>query len=133
MPFRILVSNPPASWANVRWQIVPKLYDPTTFLGKTLYNGLTAEDVSLQPPANQYTSWTLVGQVKNSGNQIAQYVHISAAAYDAGGTLLDVDDTYTKLDVLNPGDSSPFEIQFNRRDIQPAKQDVFVKGSIKQP
>jgi hypothetical protein len=133
MPFRILVSNPPASWANVRWQIVPKPYDPTTFLGKTLYNGLAAEDVSLQPPANQYASWTLVGQVKNSGSQIAQYVHISAAAYDAGGTLLDVDDTYTKLDVLNPGDSSPFEIQFNRRDMQPARQDVFVKGSIKQP
>ena len=95
--------------------------------------GFSATPSSLQPPANQYTSWTLVGQVKNSGNQIAQYVHISAAAYDAGGTLLDVDDTYTKLDVLNPGDSSPFEIQFNRRDIQPAKQDVFVKGSIKQP
>ena len=131
MPFRILVSNPPASWANVRWQIVPTVYDPTTFLGRNLYGGITVEDMGLQPPGNQFGFWSLAGQVKNSGDKAAQYVHILAAVYDASGTLLDVDDAYSKLDVLNPGDSSPFEILFSRRDIQPTKQDVFITASIK--
>jgi hypothetical protein len=87
--------------------------------------------MSIQPPANQFAFWSLVGQVKNNGDKAAQYVHILAAVYDASGTLLDVDDSYAKLDVLNPGDESPFEIEFNRRDIQPAKQDVFVEARVK--
>jgi hypothetical protein len=132
MPFKILVSNAPVSWAGVRWQFAPRAYDPAGFLEKSYYRALALEDVQIQPPASGlFSEWTLVGQVHNTGGSTAQYVNIRAAVYDAGGALLDVNDGFAKLDPIPPGATSPFSISFSRDGIQPAKQDVFVDGRIK--
>jgi hypothetical protein len=132
LPFKILVSNAPASWASVRWQFAPRAYDPSGFLEKSFYNALALEDVQLQPPSGGlFSNWTLVGQVRNTGGSTAQYVNIRAAVYDAGGALLEVNDGFAKLDQIPAGGVSPFDISFDRAGIQPARQDVFVDARIK--
>jgi hypothetical protein len=49
------------------------------------------------------------GEVKNTGSVAAQYVKIIATLYDADGNVVSMDFTYTELDTILPGESSPFE------------------------
>lgn len=52
----------------------------------------------------------VVGEAVNNTDQPVQFVRISAAYYDAAGAILDTDFTYTELDVLDPGQASPFQL-----------------------
>lgn len=52
----------------------------------------------------------LNGEVKNQGNKPAKYVEIIATFYNKDGKVIDADFTYSSLDVISPGATSPFEV-----------------------
>lgn len=54
--------------------------------------------------------FSIGGQVRNIGTTSVEFVKIIVAAYDAQDRLVGADYTYTSIDVLTPGASSPFEV-----------------------
>jgi hypothetical protein len=52
----------------------------------------------------------VVGEVKNTGTVAQEYVGVEATFNDSQGTVLATTFDYTFLEVLKPGQSSPFEI-----------------------
>ncbi len=52
----------------------------------------------------------IVGEVQNTGDVAAKFIKITATFYDAGDTPIDVEFSYTEIDVVNPGRKSPFEV-----------------------
>jgi len=49
------------------------------------------------------------GEVQNNGSDPATFVKIVVTLYDAGGNVMGTDFTYTELDTVLPGSTSPFE------------------------
>lgn len=54
--------------------------------------------------------YEITGQVRNDGTRPLEYVQVIATAYDAAGQLAGVGFTFTSLDVLHPGGTSPFSL-----------------------
>ncbi len=52
---------------------------------------------------------TILGEVKNTGTTVAEFVRIIATLYDVDGKVVGVIMTYTSLDEIPAGESSPFE------------------------
>ncbi|MGD9891055.1 MAG: FxLYD domain-containing protein [Dehalococcoidia bacterium] len=52
----------------------------------------------------------LVGEVANNTESTIEYVKIIVAYYAADGALVATDFTYTEMDELQPGETSPFDI-----------------------
>ncbi len=50
----------------------------------------------------------LRGEVKNTGTTQAKYVKIIVALYDAAGDVVGIDYTFTTLDIMPAGGTSPF-------------------------
>jgi hypothetical protein len=59
---------------------------------------------------SDFGSLYIVGEVKNNLSSMVNYVQIVGTFYDAGGTIIDSDFTYTDLDYLRPGEKSPFRL-----------------------
>jgi hypothetical protein len=57
-----------------------------------------------------YGYYHLVGEVENTGDLDCEYVEIVAGFYDADGSVVAADFTYTALDVVAAGGSSPFDL-----------------------
>jgi hypothetical protein len=111
LPFRLRVGRAPAAWATARWQLQGR---PLADLPDTLgYRALDVLDAQLQTPTTTRALdlWHLIGQVRNRGDSTVAGIHVNAAIYH-GDTLLDVEDTYTLIDRVAPGDTVPFSIQF---------------------
>jgi hypothetical protein len=51
----------------------------------------------------------VVGEVRNNTTVPMRYAKIVATLYDNAGMVVDTDFTYTELDVIPPGDKSPFQ------------------------
>jgi hypothetical protein len=49
------------------------------------------------------------GEVQNTGDTPAEFVKIVVTLYDAAGNVVGTDFTYTELDAIPPGGTSPFE------------------------
>lgn len=73
----------------------------------------------LEPPAVQILShssyynlgyFMVVGEVQNTGNKNVEFVKIVATFYDANNNVVGTGYTYTDIDILVPGQKSPFEI-----------------------
>jgi hypothetical protein len=52
----------------------------------------------------------VVGEVRNNTTVPMRYAKIVATLYDNAGMVVDTDFTYTELDVIPPGDKSPFRL-----------------------
>lgn len=50
----------------------------------------------------------IVGEVQNNGSANAQFVRINFNFYNSSNTLLDTDFTYSDVDIMAPGEKSPF-------------------------
>jgi len=64
----------------------------------------------------EYDRYKILGEVKNEGETTENYVKIIATMYDELGKLVCTDYTYTIIDILSPGDTSPFELVFYSDD-----------------
>lgn len=52
----------------------------------------------------------IVGEVRNNLADLVHFVQVVGRFYDSAGVLIDTDFTYTTLDVLRPGEKSPFKL-----------------------
>ncbi len=52
----------------------------------------------------------IVGELKNNFNYPVEFVKVIARLYDSKGKLIDTDYTYSYLDVIKPGQKSPFKL-----------------------
>lgn len=58
----------------------------------------------------EYDYLNIVGEVENTGSSDAEFVLIAATLYDADGNVVGVTYGYSTLDVIPPGNTSPFEL-----------------------
>lgn len=56
-------------------------------------------------------AYHLLGEVTNQGNNTATFVKISAVLFDANHRIIDVVNTYTSPNNLQPGQTAPFDLQ----------------------
>ncbi len=111
MPFQLSVPAAPDQWATARWQTSGQAPHGST---ARYYRDLQVTDAHLLPPgAGVAPRWTLIGQVQNSGTLLAQFVEVRAGLYTADGTILDVAQTEAEVNVLAPGGSVPFAMEFS--------------------
>lgn len=50
----------------------------------------------------------IVGEIQNSGSAKAEFVSLTVDEYDAGGSLIGTDNTFSQVTVLSPGQRSSF-------------------------
>ena len=60
--------------------------------------------------SSEFGSTYIVGEVRNNLEDLVNFVQIVGRFYDSEGVLIDTDFTYTTLDVLRPGEKSPFKL-----------------------
>jgi len=89
-------------------------------------SGLTV--VSHTAKTDTYGYYEIVGEVKNTSGTTAEYVKIVATYYDSGGTVIGTEYTYTSLDQLAVGQTSPFTMSSYPRKIQPTNYSLQVQG-----
>lgn len=72
--------------------------------------------------------YKIVGEVENTSNMPAEFVEIIATYYDSSGDVIGTDFTYTAIDVVEAGDTAPFELSSYPREIEPASYKLQVQG-----
>jgi hypothetical protein len=73
--------------------------------------------------------YKIVGEVENTSNMPAEFVEIIATYYDSSGDVIGTDFTYTAIDVVEAGNTAPFELSSYPREIKPASYKLQVQGS----
>ena len=68
----------------------------------------------------------IVGEVRNVGDANAKYIQVNFNFFDASNRLLSTDFTFTSVDILGPGEKSPFHESFS----PPAGYDHYAISSI---
>lgn len=102
-PFDLILISPPAGIAHISLQTQWDAAFDAPFTGLTVLDGARVSKDSI---GFRHIS----GQVRNDSGVPAQFVKVIATFYGADGTVVDTDFTYTKLDTLQPGQVSPFEL-----------------------
>jgi hypothetical protein len=127
-PFGITVSDGSTNFASVQFQTEAK---PASDFDKSYYYGeYQVTDVNVVPPSG-FDGLTVVGTVKNSGTAISEYAYVYIAVLDASGKVVDVNSASTELDVLAPGATSPFEVEFDKATQAPGYK-IVVYGHQKR-
>jgi hypothetical protein len=61
----------------------------------------------------------VVGELQNTSPDPRDYVQIVSTLHDASGNIVDTGFTYSEVEVLRPGEKSPFEVIFsNEQQVQ---------------
>jgi hypothetical protein len=127
-PFKILVLNDPAEWAEVKIQIQGEPYSENSLFAP--YIELEIDNVSGKP--GDFLGYNLTGVVKNTGDKTALLVYITAVAYDEEGQVVDVGWTFATLDQIAPGGDSPFSIDFSNLEDAPTSYEIFSVSSLSE-
>lgn len=118
----VLVMNPPA-FATIDFEIAPR--KSTYFPGRV--EGLRVEPGPIEP-ASFGAGFKASGKVVHGGTAAARFVHVRAIAFDAGGKILGVDDTYADAEVLQPGATARFDLPMQAFSEKPTKWEFTVNG-----
>jgi hypothetical protein len=62
----------------------------------------------------------IIGQVKNIGSDIAEYVQTIFTFYNSNDDIVGTDYTFIDVDKLNPGQKAPFSLMLDKTKIQDA-------------
>src|SRR5919106_4933502 len=102
----IITTSPTAVQAQAQQQLqqLPPA-TPTT----SSSNG-TVSILSSSQYSTEFGSTYIVGEVRNDLSDVVQFVQIVGRFYDSNGLLIDTDFTYTDLDLIRPGEKSPFRL-----------------------
>lgn len=107
--------------------LLPGEASPFTVMGVNVEGELASYDATTQwmsatttPPRpltitssrlqENVIGYSVVGQIRNDGDTPLQYVEILATGYGQAGELAAIGTGYASLDVLQPGQTSPFEV-----------------------
>ncbi|APH39485.1 hypothetical protein BHR79_08330 [Methanohalophilus halophilus] len=71
----------------------------------------------------------VVGEVQNDGEETVEYVKIIGTFYNEDDIVIGKDYSYTTLDIITSGDTSPFELSSYPQTINPSRYDLQVRGS----
>lgn len=123
-PFQVSFIEPPDDWEN--YEIAVQADEAGFIETYTDFEILSAEGSE-----TGYGAYEIDGEVNNTGDSAAEFVEIIAALYDAEGRIIGTEFTFTKLDKVPAGGSSPFTVSA----LQTAEGsvdhfDLWVQGSI---
>jgi hypothetical protein len=76
----------------------------------------------------QFFDQAVVGELTNTGDRSAEFVHVVAAFYDEDGTIIQVGDNYVDVDMLAAGESAEFSVDFESFDQIAATYQLWVEG-----
>lgn len=128
-PFKVMISDAPQSWDSIKFQVQAEPWKEGLWTTSGYYD-LQVKNETLTPPANEYSGYTIAGEVANTGQAAAESVRVWAAGYGPDGKIMDVVDGRTKLDQIAPGATAPFSLEFReRREI--VKYALHVEGDKK--
>lgn len=74
------------------------------------------EIINSSSNVNSINYLEISGQVKNNTSENQEYVQIVATFYNKEDVVVDVGMTYSSVDVLQPGGTSPFKLTVKNRD-----------------
>lgn len=124
-PFRIMVAEIPENWES--YEIALSAQEP--FLDPNYSTDF--EIVSSDGSTDDFYDYVIEGEIKNVGSIAADFVQIHAALFDAEGNILAGDFTFSEADVIEPGATSTFSINFLNTPAQGvADYQLWVQGSI---
>lgn len=92
------------------------------------YRDYQVNDSNIVPPGD-YSHAKVVGTVKNIGSLTGNLIEVLVLVTDNDGKTLTVEYTFTEIDELPPGATSPFEISLGIDDVP--KYQVFVESFTK--
>lgn len=67
------------------------------------------------------------GEIQNNGSESIDFVKVTATFYDATGSVIGSDFTYTDPDTLEPGQSAPFKLTAGFGDDLPIDEVATIK------
>lgn len=107
-PFRIDFLEDVTNIASIKAEVYGKI------AGDYVLNDVYREFEVVQhnEKATEPGYFALVGQIKNSGNEISEYVEVVVTAYDDAGEVIGVGSEAAELDTIEPDVTSPFEVEF---------------------
>jgi hypothetical protein len=89
------------------------------------YTGLSINSHRSNADGSYYK---VVGEVENNGDRTVDYVKLVATFYDDNDEVIGTSFTYTDLDTIAPGGTSPFELTTYPQTLIPARYDVQVQA-----
>ena len=102
----IIIITTPTAQAQAQQQ----LQQPPPITPATAGSNGNVSILSSSQYSTEFGSTYIVGEVRNDLSDVVQYVQIVGRFYDSNGLLIDTDFTYTDLDLLRPGEKSPFSL-----------------------
>lgn len=125
-PFNITFMQVPENWSYYEITMMP---DPNEFM-QTLNQ---FEILSNSGSPGSYGNYEISGEVRNNGEVPASYTEISAAVFDAAGTLLGVGYGYADLDVIEPLGTSSFSLSIpNLAEGQVSSYQFWLKAKMEE-
>lgn len=115
------VSNYPHDFVPYSYKLQASYYTTSS----EPYNGL---EIKSHRPTDVYGNYGVVGEVENNGDQTVDYVKIVGTFYNDNDEVICKSFTFTDLDTLAPGDSSPFDLSTYPQEITPARYEVQVQA-----
>jgi hypothetical protein len=110
-PFRIGISDPPATWADIKFQLEAK---PWMSQEATLaYYDLKIQNEILTPPPDDQGRYVLTGEIVNTGSAVAGSVEVFATGYGSDGKIVDAVYGFSKPDRIAPGEPATIELSFS--------------------
>lgn len=114
----------PVGWSYYEFEPVEYWTDGTPLPNLTAFNHSGSYD-------STFGWYEIIGMVRNDTSTNYEYVQPVGTLYNGSGSVIGCDFTFTNLDVLNPGQSSAFEMTFYGRDYSDvASYRLQVDGSI---
>jgi len=120
--------------AEVSYEVELKADVASVYALETYYQDLevVSADGSIPHSGNYYE---ILGEVRNTGEKVAEYVSIRALLFNAEGALVGCDTRTTKYAILSPGSTSPFKFMWGKNDMVEFEVDHFeltVEGLVSE-
>lgn len=131
-PFLVPFPKQPKDWKKERVEAEAQAFDARSLATSGLAQGLTAEDVTLIPPENQFSGYKVTGKIKNDGNTTVTNAVAIVALYDADGEAIDVNQVSGEPQQIPAGQSTSFTMDFPFTNIGVVKHEVWVQGRIQR-
>jgi hypothetical protein len=127
-PFSAPIEGAPEQWASERIEVTAE--PMSSFLKDAFTHDIEPLDVRVVPRESVTDAPRVAGELRNASDMPLMLVKVIVAAYDADGTLLDVQSRTVLADPrLEPGQTTTFEVFFLRLDEVPA-MDYVVEGVV---